>query len=96
MLGGSRTGSVRKAQLRAESLAAYYAQLQQTRTVASPHVTVSVVSHPDNFGCLDHTSTVSETHRQLTVERETVNTTQVQSDLNELSAQEAVHKRLMF
>ena len=35
------------------------------------------------------TATVSEPHRHLTVERETVNINQVQPDLNELSAQEA-------
>ena len=72
---------LRKAQLRAENLAAHYAQLQETRRVASPQV--SVDSHPDNSECVD-TSTVSEPHRHLTVERETV-----QPDLNELSAQEA-------
>ena len=79
---------LRKAQLRAENLAAYYAQLQETRRVASPQV--SVDSHPDNSECVD-TSTVSEPHRHLTVERETVNihVNQVQPDLNELSAQEA-------
>ena len=57
------------AQLRVENLATYYAQLQETRTVARQQV--SVVSHPDNSGCLDHTSTVSEPHRHLTAERET-------------------------
>ena len=79
---------LRKAKLRAESLAAYYAQLQETRTVASPQV--SVDRHPDNSECVD-TSTVSEPHRHLPVERETVNihVNQVQPDLNELSAQEA-------
>ena len=45
-------------------------------------------SHPDKSGCVD-TVTVSEPHRHLTVERETVNINQVQPDLNELSAQEA-------
>ena len=54
--------------------------------VASPQV--SVDGHPDNSGCVD-TSTVSEPHRHLTVERETVTIYQVQPDLNELSAQEA-------
>ena len=79
---------LRKAKLRAESLAAYYAQLQETRSVASPQVYVD--RHPDNSECVD-TSTVSEPHRHLTVERETVNihVNQVQPDLNELSAQEA-------
>ena len=79
---------LRKAKLRAESLAAYYAQLQETRTVASPQV--SVDRHPDNSECVD-TSTVSEPHRHLAVERETVNidVNQLQPDLNELSAQEA-------
>ena len=66
-------GQLRKAQQIAENLAAYYAQLQETRTVASPQV--SVDSHPDNSGCVD-TSTVSEPHRNLTVERETVNINQ--------------------
>ena len=75
-----------KAKLRAENLAAYYAQLQETTTVASPQVYVD--SHPDNSGCVD-TATASEPHRHLTVERETVNINQVQPDLNELSAQEA-------
>ena len=77
---------LRKAKLRAENLAAYYAQLQETTTVASLQVYVD--SHPDNSGCVD-TATVSEPHRHLTVERETVNINQVQPDLNELSAQEA-------
>ena len=77
---------LRKAKLRAENLAAYYAKLQETTTVASPQVYVD--SHPDNSGCVD-TATVSEPHRHLTVERETVNINQVQPDLNELSAQEA-------
>ena len=77
---------LRKAKLRAENLAAYYAQLQETTTVASPQVYVD--SHPDNSGCVD-TATVSEPHRHLTVERETVNINQVQPDLNELSAQKA-------
>ena len=77
---------LRKAQLRAENLAAYYAQLQETRTVASPQV--SVVSHPENSGCLN-TFSDSEPHRHLTVERETVNINQVQPDLNELSTRKA-------
>ena len=77
---------LRKAKLRAENLAAYYAQLQETTTVASPQVYVD--SHSDNSECVD-TATVSEPHRLLTVERETVNINQVQLDLNELSAQEA-------
>ena len=42
---------LRKAQLSAENLAAYYAQLQETRMVASPQV--SVDSHPDNSECVD-------------------------------------------
>ena len=46
-----------------------------------------MVSHSENSGCLYLTSTVIEPHRHLTVEREFVNTAQVQSDLNELSAQ---------
>ena len=79
---------LRKAQLRTENLAAYYAQLQETRRVASPQV--SVDSHPDNSECVD-TFTVSDPHRHLTVGRETVNihVNQVQPNLNELSAQEA-------
>ena len=48
-----------------------------------------MVSLPEHSGCLDRTSTVSEPHRHLAVERESVNTAQAQSDLNELSVQEA-------
>ena len=77
---------LRKTKLRAENLTAYYAQLQETWKVAS--LQVSVDSHPENSGCVD-TATVSEPYRHLTGERETVNINQAQSDLNELSAQEA-------
>ena len=46
-------------QLRAENLAIHFAQLQETRTVASPNV--SADSHPVNSGFLDRTFSVSET-----------------------------------
>ena len=78
---------LRKAQLRADNLAAYYAQLQETSMIAIPQA--PVVSHPENSGCFDRTSSFSGHHIHLTVDRETVNTAQVQSDLNELSVQEA-------
>lgn len=63
--------------LSAENTAAHFAQLQDTRAVASPQV--SVDSHPENSGCMDRTPIVSEPQRRLTVED------QVQLDLNELS-----------
>ena len=64
--------------LSAENTATHYAQLQERRAVASPQV--SVDSHPENSGCMERTSIVSEPQRHLTVED------QVQLDLNELSS----------
>ena len=62
----------------AENAAAHYAQLQETRAVASPQV--SVDSHPENSGCMERIPIVSEPQSHLTVED------QVQLDLNELSS----------
>ena len=62
--------------------------LQETKTVARPQVTVPLVSHPENSGCLI-TTFVFESNRHLTIERGTVNTAPVQSDLHELSAKAA-------
>ena len=46
--------------LNAENWAAHYARLEETKSVASPHV--SVVSHPENSrACLEPTPFVSET-----------------------------------
>ena len=45
-----------------------------------------MVSHPENSGCLDLSSTESEPHSHLTDERGNVITTQVKSVLNELFA----------
>ena len=47
------------------------------------------MSHPHNFGCSLEITTVSESNRHLTIERGTVNTAQVQSDLHELSVEAA-------
>ena len=69
--------------LGAENTAAHYAQLQETRTVASPQV--SVDSHPENSGCMERTPNVSELQRHLTVEHSS-EPPQVQLDLNELSS----------
>ena len=74
--------------LRAENLAAHNVQLQETKTAASPHVSVPVVSHPENYRCLE-TKVVSESNRHLTIEGGTVSTAQVQSDLHALSAEAA-------
>ena len=63
-------------------------QQQEAETVASPQVTV--VRQPEISGCVDHTSAVSQHYRYLTSERETVGMAQVQSDLNKLSAEDAV------
>ena len=49
-----------------------------------------MVRQPEISGCVGCTSTVSQQYRYLTSERETVGITQVQSDLNELSAEAAV------
>ena len=43
-----------------------------------------VVSHPENSGCFE-TIIVSESNIHLTIERGTVNTAQVQSDLHEFT-----------
>ena len=59
-------------QLRAEDLVAYNAHLQETKTVASRHVSVPVFSHPESSGCLDRTSTIPESDRHLTIEKGTV------------------------
>ena len=45
------------------------------------------ISQPQNSGCLDRTSSVSESNRHLTIEWESVNTAQVQSDSNRLFAE---------
>ena len=47
-------------QLRAENLALFYL-LQETQTVASPQV--PVVKQPENSGCLEGTSTVSQSYQ---------------------------------
>ena len=49
-------------------------------TVARPQITV--VSQLENSGFLDRTSSVSESNRHLTIEGDSVNTAQVQSELN--------------
>ena len=72
--------------LRAENLAAHN-QLQETEKVASPQA--PVVSQPENSGCLDLTSAVSQSHRHLTIEGETA---QVQLDLNKLSPKGGVEQ----
>ena len=64
--------------LSAENTAAHYAQLQETRAVASPRV--SVDSHLEKSGCMERTPIVSEQQGHLTVED------QFQLDLNELSS----------
>ena len=48
-----------------------------------------VVSQPENSGCLELTSAVSQSHRHLTIEGET---TQVQLDLNKLSPKGGVEQ----
>ena len=73
--------------LRTENFAAHIAQLQETRTVASPQI--AVVSQRENSGFFDRTSSVSESNRHLTIEGESVNTAQVQSELIRLSAEVA-------
>ena len=72
--------------LRAENLAAHN-QLQETEKVASPQA--PVVSQPENSGCLDLTSAVSQSHRHLTIVGETA---QVQLDLNKLSPKGGVEQ----
>ena len=56
--------------LRAENFAAHRAQLQETRTVTILQTTVD--SQPENSGCLDRTSSASESNRHLTVEGESI------------------------
>ena len=51
--------------LSAENASAHYAQLQETRTIASPQVYVD--GHPENSGCMESTPNVSELQRHLTV-----------------------------
>ena len=72
--------------LRAENLAAYHAQLQETRTLASPQT--SEDSHSENTGWMELVSVVSKSHRHLTIESGTVKTACVQLDSSELSAEE--------
>ena len=60
-------------------------QLQDTETVASP--LVPVVRQPEKSDCLERTSSVSQSYSHLTIEREPVDTAQVRSDLNKLSAE---------
>ena len=88
MPGKKLTGRTLKVarKLRAKNLAAHNAKLQETKTVPSPQVSVPVISHPENSGCLE-TILVSESNSHLTIERGTVNTAKVQSDLHELSAE---------
>ena len=78
-------------QLRAENLAAYNARLKEVRKAVSPQVSVPVVSHPENSGCLGLpvTPIVSEFNRHLTIESGNVNAAQIHSDLHELYAEEA-------
>ena len=81
MPGEKLTGneSILARKLSAENLAAHN-QLQEMEKVASPHA--PVVSQPENSGCLELTSAVSQSHRHFTIEGETA---QVQLDLNKLS-----------
>ena len=67
----------------AENAATHYAQIQETRTIASPQVYVD--GHPENSGCMERTPNVSELQRHLTVEHSS-ESHQVQLDLNELSS----------
>ena len=78
-------------QLKAENLAAYKAQLKEAMTVVSPQVSLHVVSHPENSGCLDlpTPSIVSEYNRHLTIESGTVNEVPIHSDLHEVYAEKA-------
>ena len=75
--------------LRAENFIAHKAQLQKTMTVACPQITV--VSQPENSGCLNRTSSISKSNRHLTIVGGSVNinTAQVQSELNRFSAEVA-------
>ena len=80
-------------QLKAETLAAYNAQLKEERTVVSPQVSVPVhvVSHPENSGCLDLPvpPIVSESNRHLSIEGGTLNAAPMHSDVHELYAEAA-------
>ena len=51
--------------------------------VTSPQAPVVSQPEPENSGCLDRTSGVSQSFRYLTIERE-IGTAQVQPDLNKL------------
>ena len=62
-------------------------QLQETEKEASPQA--PVVSQPENSGCLELTSAVSQSHRHSTIEGETA---QVQLDLNKLSPKGGVEQ----
>ena len=62
-------------QLRAENLALFY-KLQESQTVASPQV--PVVSQPENSGCLERTSSVSQSYQLQ--DTETVASPQVHVD----------------
>ena len=80
-------------QLPAENLAGHN-QLQELETVVSPQT--PVVRQPEK-GCLDRTSTVSQSIRHLTIERETVGTVRALFDSNRLSAEAAVeHSSIML
>ena len=69
-------------------------QLQDTETVASPQV--HVVRQPEKSGSLERTSSVSQSFSHLTIERESVSTAQVHSDLNKLSAEAAAEHSSSF
>ena len=47
------------------------------------------ISHPKNSGDFELTSSDSDVYSHLAVEKETVNTAEVQTDLNELSVEAA-------
>ena len=74
--------------LRPENFAAHRAKLREAGKEASPQF-YTVVSQPENSGCLERTSSDSLPNRRLTVEGDGFNTAQVQSDLNSLSAEAA-------
>ena len=74
--------------LRAENFAAHRAKLREAGKEASLQF-YTVVSQPENSGCLERTPSVSPPNRRLTVERDCSNTAQVQSELNRLSAEAA-------
>ena len=72
--------------LSAENLTVHN-QLQETGTVASPQA--PVVSQPENSGCLDPTSAVSQSYRHLTIEGKTA---LFQLNLNKLSLKGGVEQ----